>query len=170
MHYAGFMGDANLSLARVKESGFDSVIIPRNGDPGTEYCVYVSNTSQALCGWRASGLIPSIPAPSKSWLKQRNLIGLPTRRSSAGGIQDRMKTKLLPSGAMRAAAAIDWAPCAQIIRALATAKTAPHVISLIAAFSASASQGTVAMSCAAKDATEPGDSALCARVKIHNSM
>lgn len=36
----GFGGDSNLNLARVRERGCNSVRIPRNGDPGTEYCVY----------------------------------------------------------------------------------------------------------------------------------
>ena len=36
----GFNGDSSLNLARVRERGCDSVRIPRNGDPGTEYCVY----------------------------------------------------------------------------------------------------------------------------------
>jgi ubiquitin len=36
----GFDGDSSLSLARVRAKGYNSVRIPRNGDPGTEFCVY----------------------------------------------------------------------------------------------------------------------------------
>ena len=36
----GFNGDSSLNLARVMGRGCNSVRIPRNGDPGTEYCVY----------------------------------------------------------------------------------------------------------------------------------
>ena len=36
----GYSGDSSLSLAKVRGLKCDSVRIPRNGDPGTEYCVY----------------------------------------------------------------------------------------------------------------------------------
>jgi hypothetical protein len=51
VHYAGFMGDPSLNLERLKESGYDSVLIPRNGDPGTEFCVYKPSRVRVVGEW-----------------------------------------------------------------------------------------------------------------------
>ncbi len=40
VHDVGFDGDRTLNLSRIRQLGCDSVRIPRNGEPGTEYCVY----------------------------------------------------------------------------------------------------------------------------------
>lgn len=40
VHDVGFDGDRSLNLSRIRKLGCDSVRIPRNGEPGTEYCVY----------------------------------------------------------------------------------------------------------------------------------
>jgi hypothetical protein len=40
VHDVGFNGDPSLCLSKVRAKGCDSVRIPRNGQPGTEYCVY----------------------------------------------------------------------------------------------------------------------------------
>jgi hypothetical protein len=40
VHDVGYNGDSSLSLTKVRALNCDSVRIPRNGDPGTEYCVY----------------------------------------------------------------------------------------------------------------------------------
>jgi large subunit ribosomal protein L40e len=40
VHDVGFNGDSSLCLVKVRAQQCDSLRIPRNGQPGTEYCVY----------------------------------------------------------------------------------------------------------------------------------
>jgi hypothetical protein len=40
VHDVSFQGDTTLNLARIKQLGCNSVRVHRNGEPGTEYCVY----------------------------------------------------------------------------------------------------------------------------------